>query len=253
MKKLFWRTFVWIDQRLKFPQLKKGETAIQLGFDMDAPVTSDLFQLAKRVGPKGKVYGFDPDPVNVAIANQIIAERNLNIEVFHYAISNQNKTSQLKLGDKRGWNQLEDIPIDSSASYQNSIEVQTRRLDTLLSELNIDVSRVKHINITVNGVEYHTLLGMPDLLRKDDLCLTVIAGRQDETGIINGRPDHELIAEELNKYGFQHRLKRINKSFWWGMVNNALIHRRWVFGQIGYGCILAAKSPRRLKWFQSFS
>lgn len=254
MKKLFWKIFVAIDSRLKFPQLKKGEIGIQMGFDMDAPVTSDLFQLYKRVGETGKVIGIDPDPTNIETAQKLIDERNWNIELHQYAVSNVDKTSQLKLGNKRGWNQLEDIPIDSSADYKtDSLSVETRKFDTILTELNIAPEKIGHINLTVNGVEYHTLLGMRDFLKsQSDLAITVIAGRQDETGTIDGQPDHVLITEFLHEMGFKTKFKRVNQLFWWGFVNALLIHGKWVYGKTNYGVIMASKGKKRMPWYQSF-
>ena len=81
MKKLFWKLFNAIDERLKFPALQKGETAIQLGFDMSAPVTSDLFLLVNRVGKNGLVIGIDPDPRNVAAAHLIVERQKYPIQL----------------------------------------------------------------------------------------------------------------------------------------------------------------------------
>jgi len=162
-KNVFGNGFVWIDQRLKFSQLQKRDIAIRLGFDMDAPVTYDLFQLAQRVGPDGQVYGFDANP-------------------------------------------------------------------------------------------YHSLLGMTSLLKNaEGLNLTIIAGRYDETGTINGQPDYIVISELLHQYGFKTRLKRINHSFWWGFIANFLVRGTWVFDTSHYGILMAAKAPSRLRWFQTFS
>lgn len=255
LKKLFWKIFTSIDRRLKFPNLKKGGFAIQCGFDMDSSVTSDLFLMSKKVGLKGKVYGIDPDPSNHAIAKNIISERSKNVSTIQAAIADKTSTTNLRFGEKRGWNQLTSIPLDSTVSFRdNEIEVEVKTLPQIIKENDIELQKIQHINLTINGFEYHALKGMKDqLMAVENLSLTIIAGRYDETGTIEGHSDHELILDLLQKCGFRTRFKRIHQLFWWGFIVKLMMQRNYIYNKKNYGVIFAAKGNHRMPWWWSFS
>ena len=254
MKKLFWKCFVAIDGRLKFPALQRGETGIQLGFDMSAPVTSDLFLMVDRVGSTGKVIGIDPDPRNVAAAHLIVERQRYPIELIHKGVFDKAGTIELILGEKASWNQLKNVPLDDTVSYNgNEVMVEMDTLDHILEQHQIDIASIGHVNITINGAEYHALKGMQHLLQKKDLAITVVAGRYDASGMIAGVPDHVRIMELLQQYGFRVKFRRIHQFFWWGFIVNTLMKRRWIYGKQNYGIIMAAKGSKRIPWYQSFS
>lgn len=255
MKKLFWKIFNAIDERLKFPALQKGETAIQLGFDMSAPVTSDLFLLVNRVGKNGLVIGIDPDPRNVAAAHLIVERQKYPIQLIHKAVFNTSGTMELILGEKASWNQLKNVPLDTTVSYNGSeVVVEMDTLDNILSKSKIDIATIGHINVTINGAEYFALQGMHQILSQSkNLSLTVVAGRYDDSGTINGQPDFKVIKQLLQQYGFKTRFRRIHKLIWWGFIVNTLMKRRWIYGKKNYGIIMAAKGNKSIPWYQSFS
>jgi len=255
MKKLFWKIFKVIDGRLKFPCLLPGEIGIQIGFDMSAPVTSDLFLMADSVGKKGTVIGIDPDPNNIAHATQIITSKNLPIQLIHHAVYAEKGSIQLLLGDKASWNQLAAIPLDTDVSFSGKIiTVEMDTLDNLIELNNIDIAKIGHINITINGAEYYALKGMGHLLSNaKNICITVIAGRYDDSGTINDQPDFKIIKQLLLQHGFKVKFRRMHKLFWWGFIVNTIIRRRWIYGKKNYGVIMAAKGNKHIPWYQSFS
>lgn len=250
-----WKAFTALDARLKFPNLNPGKIGIQLGFDMAYPVTSDLFTMHKRVFPGGKVIGIDPDPNNHAVARKIIAHQGLNIDLIQLGTYSEQGKSTFLLGSKSSWNQLGIVPKDTTVEFRNeSIEVKIDTLDHILNELHIDKQQIGHINMTINGAEYATLLGAGSLLSEiDDLSLTVIAGRYDESGTIAGKPDYEMIIPILKSHGFQVKFRRMHQLFWWGFVTRLLMNRRWIYGKQNFGVIMACKGKHRIKWYQSFS
>jgi FkbM family methyltransferase len=254
-KKIFWNLFTAIDARLKFPALKKGEIGIQAGFDMSAPVTSDLFLMHTRVKNDGLVIGIDPDPENHRIANEIIERKKLNIKLVQKALYSTTGESIFYFGEKASWNQLGNIALDSTVSLKKEgSKVELETLDQIISYLQIDINKIGHINLTINGAEYAALKGMHKILSDSkNLALTIIAGRYDDSGTIDGRPDHELIIELLNQYGFKYKFRRINQFFWWGFIVNVLIRRKWIYNKKNYGVIMAVKGNKRIKWYQSFS
>lgn len=256
IKKSIWQIFKSIDSVLKFPNLKSGEIGIQLGFDMDAPITSDLFSMHRRVSPNGLVIGIDPDLSNLSKANEIIEKQNLNIELIHKAIFSLKGEVEMAFGEKPGWNQLKNIPLDSTVKYNDkSAIVPMDTLDNILAENDINPKKVAHVNITINGSEYYALQGMKNLLLKaKNINLTIVAGRYDESGYIDGVEDYKMITELLEKYGFNIRFKRINELFWWGFITKLCLNQTWVYGKKNYGIIMASKGKKKkLKWYQSFS
>lgn len=255
LKLIFFKNFSKIDAVLKFPNLKAGETAIQVGFDMTSAVTSDLFELHRRVSPKGKVIGIDPDPRNHSFANKIIEQNNLNIITIQKGTFSKKGQSNFLLGKISSWNQLGNIAIDSSADYEeHEITVEIDTIDNIVSDLKLDIEKISHINLTCNGAEYDTLLGSENLLKKaKNISLTIIAGRYDESGTINGEQDYKLILNYLNSLGFTCKFKRMHQFFWWGVIVRTLINRNWIYNKDNYGLIMAYKGCKKTKWYQSYS
>ncbi len=255
LKNTFWKLFIAVDANLKFPNLKNGETAIQLGFDMSAPITSDLFLITKRVGSIGKVIGIDPDPTNHKIAKEIIDKEKLNIQLIQKGTYSKKDITSFLIGEMSSWNQLKEVPKDSTVSFTgNEINVEIDTLDNIIETYKIDSLLISHINMTINGAEYASLLGMPKILSSSqNLSLTITAGRYDESGTIDGKPDYELIIPLLKSYNFDVKFKRIHQLFWWGFVVKFLIGRKWIFNQPNYGVIMASKGTKKNKWYQSFS
>jgi FkbM family methyltransferase len=253
-KKIFWGIFTNIDGRLKFPNLKRSEIGIQLGFDMTSPLTSDLFSMHKRAS-NGVVYGIDPDPFNHQIASELIKEQRLNIQLIQKGTYSKKDNVKFLIGEKSSWNQLKDVPKDSTVSFTDKeITVEINTLDNIVKEQNIPINAIGHINMTINGAEYDTLLGMDNILsQSQNLSLTVIAGRYDESGTIKGKRDYELILPLLHAHGFSTKFKRINNLFWWGFIVKLLINRNWIYNQSNFGIIMAGKGNKKPKWYQSFS
>ncbi|MBX9851462.1 MAG: FkbM family methyltransferase [Cytophagaceae bacterium] len=255
VKQFIWKIFTKIDTSLKFPNLHQGEIGIQLGFDMNVPVTTDLLLMYKRVKPGGMVLAVDADPDNVQKAKKIIEKNNLNIKVVHRAIYSEKGKVELLLGESASWNQLNNIPIDSTVKFTPvKVEVPMDTLDNIVKDMKIEIHKIGHINMTINGAEYFGLKGMHRILTEaENINLTIVAGRYDESGVLNGRPDHEMILELLHSYGYQTSFKRIHQLIWWGFFVKTLLNRKWIYGKKNYGIIFAAKGNKKLKWYQSFS
>ncbi len=255
MKKIIWKWVTARDGKLKFPYLKGDCIGIQLGFDMNYPVTSDLFTMQNKINKNGLIIGIDPDPRHHKIAQEIIHKNQLNIRLVEKGTASKKGKLKLLYGAESSWNQLESVEVDSKINISdNSIEVNTETLDQIVQELKIDVAKIAHINLTINGAEYDTLLGMAQLLEScKNLSLTIIAGRPEVNGIINGKPDFEVISELLKQHGFTTKFKRIHQLFWWGFVVKLLLNRKWIYSKDNFGVIMATKGNHKLKWYQSFS
>ncbi len=255
LKKYIWNIYTSIDSKLKFPNLKEGGIGIQLGFDMVNPITSDLFEMHKRITQKGKIIGIDPDPKNHLIASSIVEKRDYNIQLIQKGTFSKYGAMEFLLGEKSSWNQLNVVPIDSTVSFSGEkIEVEINTLDSIIQDLEIDIQKIQHINLTINGAEYDTLLGAKNLLKEaKNLSLTIVAGRYDESGTIYGQKDYELIIPLLHQFGFKTKFKRINQLFWWGFFTKLIMNRNWIYNKPNYGVIMASKGAHKIKWYQSFS
>ena len=245
-----------VDQHLKFPELKRGEIGIQVGFDMYSPVTSDLFEMSRKVGNKGLVIGIDPDDWNHKVAREVIQLRKYpNIRLIQCGTYSEDTVSTFLFGKRSSWSQIGNIPVDETVELSGKkMEIQLKRLDHLLREQDIDIQKIGHINITNNGAEYDTLIGSEHTLRSiQDLSLTVIAGRYDASGIINESPDYEVIIKYLKSLGFRTRFRRMDQLFWWGFCVKLLINRTWIYNKKNYGVVFAAKGKKRIPFYQSFS
>jgi len=256
LKQIFFRLFTRVDQWLKFPALKKGETGIQIGFDMLYPVTSDLFEMSRKVGKSGMVIGIDPDPWNHRVAEEKITGGTYrNIRLIRLATYSERTRAIFLFGKKGSWSQLGNIPVDETADFSGEVsEIQLDTLDHILADHRIDIHRIGHVNITNNGAEYHTLLGFENGLRDaENMALTVIAGRYDTSGTIDGIPDHVRISSFLQSLGYRTRFRRIHQLFWWGFFVKLIINRKWIYHGKNYGVIFAAKGNKRIPFYQSFS
>ena len=125
--------------------------------------------------------------------------------------------------------------------------------DSIIAPLNIDVSRVRHVNITNNGAEYHTLMGMTNFLTSaKNISIALTCGRIGVMGIVDDRPDQDLILERFQKLGFESKFYRIKDLFWWGFYKKLLIKRKWMYSsKPHFGVVLAHKGNQPLK-FASF-
>jgi FkbM family methyltransferase len=256
LKRIFFQCFARVDRQLKFPALKRGETGIQVGFDMLYPATSDLFEMSGKVGKGGRVIGIDPDPWNHRVAEEEIAGKNYgNIRMIRLATYSEKTKARFLFGKRPSWSQLGNIPLDETADFSGEeTKVQLDTLDHILADHRISIQTIGHVNITNNGAEYHTLLGFEKGLREaGDLALTVIAGRYDASGTIEGKPDYEMITTYLQSLGYRTKFRRIHQLFWWGFCVKLLINRQWIYQRQNYGVIFAAKGNKRIPFYQSFS
>lgn len=256
MKKILLQLFINIDSKLKFPNLRKGETGIQVGFDLSSKsLTTDVLKMNRRTGNEGLVIAVDPDPFNHEKLRSVVEKKGLNVQLVQKGTYSEKTTDKLELGFNSSHNKISSVELETTHVHSGEkIEVELDTLDNIVRELGLDYSKIRHISITNNGAEYDTLLGMEEIFEKcPNLNLTIASGRQGKNGELLGKRDFEVIMPYLREKGFKCRLLRINKSFWWGFVNFLLIKRKWKFSRKQFGVIMASRGSRGIKWYQSFS
>lgn len=190
---------------------------------------SDLWTIARHMGPKGIIIAFEPTPGAVEKIEDIISVSNFKCN-FHIVgkglFSKKQNAVKFVEGKHTGLDRLRDIR-DSESWFdqpQDDTElttVATETLDNFLKEKNIDPKKVGYVNLTINGAEYDALQGMTNLLQEsEDISITLACGRDyegngsNDIGFINGEPDHIVIKRFMMSYGFKVKLHRFTeKSF----------------------------------------
>lgn len=140
------------DEIRRFPEyVRLGETCIDVG----ANIGSHTLNLARAVGPTGKVVAFEP-----VRRNYLLIQLNSILNGLHNVVAVENP-----LSDKEGLTLSPEVPTgDSSSSFFTESENGTKSttLDIYCSENGI--SEIGFLKIDVEGAEYSVLLGGKALL-----------------------------------------------------------------------------------------
>ena len=136
------RHFVKLFQK----ECKKGMTVLDVG----AQYGYYSFLAAKLVGPKGKVFSFEPDPKSYSLLLKGIKANNFkNIVPVCKAISNINGSMNITL------------PY-MNPTREVSFSVKTVSLDDFFKYIDIDI-----IKMDIDGAETFALKGMREILKRD--------------------------------------------------------------------------------------
>lgn len=135
-------------------EIKEGDTVLDLG----ANIGYHTLLFARQVGERGKVYAFEPDPINFQLL-----KKNVEVNGYKNVIMEQkavsNKSGFMKLyQDKDSTTSHSLRRNDSCSNIFNTVEVI--RLDEYLGS-----EKVNFIKIDVEGAEHHALEGMGSLLK----------------------------------------------------------------------------------------
>ena len=146
----------WEPEETKFLKsvIKKGSIVVDIG----AHIGYYTLLFSKWVGPKGKVFSFEPDTNNFKLLSKnILANQSKNVRAYNKAISNQDDTTFLYLNSENtGDNRILDFYADDLDSSRKKIKVECARLDSVFpSEQRINV-----VKIDVQGSEMMVLQGM---------------------------------------------------------------------------------------------
>lgn len=136
--------------------VKPGDIVIDIGANMGYYT----LVAARKTGPKGKVYAFEPDPDNFRLLQKNIAANGyINVMAINKAVGEKGGTVKLFLsnedntGDFRTYNANDD---------RKSLEVEMVTIDSVLrAEKKVDV-----IKIDIQGSEVKALKGAKEILKK---------------------------------------------------------------------------------------
>lgn len=206
-----------------------------------------------RCASKGKVYAFEPDPVNFRLLQKTIHANKLkNVVAVNKAVSDKNGTTKLFIceehsGDHRIFDSSEysgekrsSIPIDTislDSFFENNNEQNNENKSEKSIENKSESNVVDVIKMDIQGAEYMALKGMLNLLKQNkDLVLI-----SEFSPLLIKQSGHEpkLFLEELESLGFKilyinsnrKRLEKVPSEFllnqWQGKRDiNLLVSRK---------------------------
>lgn len=159
--------------------------------DVGANIGYYTMMLAKAVGPKGKVFAFEPEPNNFElIKKNIDANGFTNIIPINSAVGKENGMLKLYIS-KPEWNGsngmhriypsvfCEDSPIDISVlsldTFFNNKKIWIDENDTLMLSDGL-VNDISFVKIDAEGAELDVLKGMTNILNNKRLSMLVEYG-----------------------------------------------------------------------------
>jgi FkbM family methyltransferase len=131
--------------------------------DIGTNIGSTLLQFANLTNEKGKVFGFEPDPINYKECVKNIGLNNFkNITVENIGLGNEKGSFNLVVDTEtnRGGNR---ISFDNETQKSSTI-INVERLDDWIQNKNI--SKVDLIKIDVEGFEMNVLKGGLETIKK---------------------------------------------------------------------------------------
>jgi FkbM family methyltransferase len=142
--------------RLFHSLVKSGMTVVDIG----AHIGYYTLLSAQIVGPKGKVFAFEPEPKNYDLLKKNVAENGYNnVTLVEKAVSNGSSIARLSVDLKdSGMNYL-------ANTINNSITVSTVSLDEFFDEAIV----IDFIKMDIEGFEEKALEGMQRILKKGNV------------------------------------------------------------------------------------
>lgn len=138
--------------------IKRGDTVLDIG----ANVGYYTLLMARLVGDTGKVYAFEPDPLQFYyLKKNVIKNGYRNVVLVNKAVSDHNGTGHLFLCDLNTGNHK----IYDCGRNREYIDVDTVTLDALFPNREKNIGFIK---IDVEGAEPAVINGMERLIDKHD-------------------------------------------------------------------------------------
>jgi FkbM family methyltransferase len=177
-------------------RVKPGMTC----FDIGANIGEMTLHFARRVGPTGRVYSFEPAPA-VRARLQAHVDRNPHAKVVHLspaALSNRTGTAEFAFASEGISNQGMGSLVNRSADLlSNRCSVPTLTIDQFVAEQGI--SRIDVMKIDIQGAEPLLLEGGKHVFGDLSPDLIMEVSRTDLADL--GKTPRDLLAQ-LADYGY---------------------------------------------------
>jgi len=136
--------------------VKKGDIFVDVG----AHIGTYTIPIAKKVGEGGAVIAFEPHPKSRDLLEKNIAINQINnVVLMKQPVSDSRKKVSFRLS--------KDPPtsgIETNATNESNVEMESIDLDTALSEQNL--TKIDWLKIDVEGNEVAVLKGSKNILKK---------------------------------------------------------------------------------------
>lgn len=134
--------------------VKTGDTVVDIG----ANIGYYTLLFAKRVGPSGRVYSFEPEPTNFAVLTENVRmNRYGNVTLVNKAVSNDSGIIKLFISEDNEAGHSTAVSVAARA-----VDVESVRIDEYLAQLD----RVDFVKMDIEGGECHAIKGMTAFLRR---------------------------------------------------------------------------------------
>ena len=131
-----------------------------------------------------KVHSFEPNPIIFKYINKNLKKFIKNIHLYNFALSNQNKTMNLKIPIRNSnsnkeifeeYYEMGKATIHNENNFENyeNFEIQTKKID----EFNFD-NKISLIKIDVEGHELEVIEGAKNTIKRDKPVLLVEIEKQ---------------------------------------------------------------------------
>jgi FkbM family methyltransferase len=150
--------------------LKSGMTVLDLGANIGY-----YTMLARSiVGPKGKVFAFEPSPSSIKLIKASIKENSFaNVIAVETAVSNKTGKAKLYLSPLYiSEHSLLDYHYSSGRSSEKSINVKTITIDDYF-EKNVGNFKIDFIKMDIEGSESRALEGMKRVLEENKKLIMI--------------------------------------------------------------------------------
>ena len=170
--------------------LQKDDIVIDVG----ANIGTTALASANMVGPKGKVFAFEPHPRIFRFLNaNIRLNGHTNIETFNVALGDRGNILTLSNNYSDDQNRIE-----MKQSSKHLLKIRVKRLDDVLGDNLKGVDRIALLKIDVEGFEKFVIDGTPEILSR---CGCVYFESCDDHFSQYGYSTDDLL-KILTSYGF---------------------------------------------------
>ena len=150
---------------------------------IDGGVSQNLksdFEIAKVIGPKGKLFGFEPDPDSYEVAKAFFLNHQdiCNVEMVKLGLWSEDKEMKFFSGLRGGsfiktTNDNDDSTLKKNVQVSKEIAVKMTSIDKFVKERMLP--KIDFIKLDIEGSEMNALLGAKETLVKYKPRLAVCA------------------------------------------------------------------------------
>lgn len=187
-------THTLVNERDVLADLLENLRVNDIFYDIGANLGIYTCFAASKIDPheNGEVLAFEPAPKNVSRIERNLELNDLEAEIHPIALSDTSGTTHLSIPTEAIGEQRHSITQDST---DDTIEVQTKRADTLVSE---GASRPTVVKIDVEGAEMAVLEGFAETLSESSCRLLYCETHTDS--------DQDLeasVRSKIESFGFE--------------------------------------------------